>query len=103
MYTDNDILLGRARLGDELLGRSHDKCTPRSATPSCESCEDKCTPDVKKSWGLVGYPLAMVYSPVQSFASLYELDDGFARGTIFSELDLPFLAYNEKGGSCCGQ
>lgn len=47
------------------------------------------------SWGLYGYPLAMVYSPVQSFDALLEPAEGLAAGTIFRELALPLEA---KGG-----
>ena len=57
-----------------------------------------------KSYGLSGYPLAMVYSPMQEFDKLYELDKGFNAGTIFSELDLPFsgrsLKYKGNTGGC---
>lgn len=38
------------------------------------------------------YPLGMAYVPVQRWGKIYDLDDGFSRGTIFPELDLPFLA-----------
>ena len=37
-----------------------------------------------------GVSLAMVYSPCQAFADLYEPEAGIARGTIFKELDKPF-------------
>lgn len=47
------------------------------------------------SWGLYGYPLAMVYAPVQCFGELYEPDEGLSQGTIFRQLDLPFTG---KGG-----
>ncbi len=50
--------------------------------PSCDTGNS--------DYGLKGYPLAMVYSPMQEFVNLYELDKGFNAGTIFSELDLPF-------------
>ncbi|MBQ6818354.1 MAG: spore coat associated protein CotJA [Clostridia bacterium] len=38
--------------------------------------------------------LAMGYVPVQVWRELYEPSEGFPRGTIFKELDLPF-----KGGA----
>ncbi len=38
--------------------------------------------------------LAMAYVPVQVWQDLYEPEEGFRRGTIFRELDLPF-----KGGA----
>ena len=36
-------------------------------------------------------PLAMVYSPVQEWRDLYDNEAGHERGTIFKELDFPFL------------
>ena len=36
-------------------------------------------------------PLAMVYSPVQEWRDLYDSETGHERGTIFKELDFPFL------------
>ena len=36
-------------------------------------------------------PLAMVYSPVQEWRDLYDNEMGHERGTIFKELDFPFL------------
>ena len=42
--------------------------------------------------------LAMAYIPVQSFGDLYDVDEGFHQGTIFADLDKPFM-----GGGCnCG-
>lgn len=35
--------------------------------------------------------LAMATMPMQKWHELYETDQGFSRGTIFAELDLPFL------------
>lgn len=42
-------------------------------------------------------PLAMAYVPWQEFRKLYSVEEGFERGTIFCELDFPFLGYM-KGG-----
>jgi hypothetical protein len=36
-------------------------------------------------------PLAMSYTPIQLWQQLYDPADGFARGTIFMQLDLPFI------------
>ncbi len=36
-------------------------------------------------------PLAMVYAPVQEWRDLYDNENGHDRGTIFQELDFPFL------------
>ena len=38
-----------------------------------------------------GRPLAMVYSPVQEWQALYDSDTGLANGTIFKELEFPFV------------
>ena len=35
--------------------------------------------------------LAMAYVPTQRFVCLYEPETGFERGTIYKQLDLPFL------------
>ncbi len=41
-------------------------------------------------------PLAMAYVPMQQWCETYEPAEGWHRGTIFPELDLPFLG----GGGC---
>lgn len=41
------------------------------------------------------FTLAMSYTPIQRWEEVYEAETGFDRGTIFPELDLPFL-----GGAC---
>jgi hypothetical protein len=46
--------------------------------------------DTKDGWGLHNHPLAMVYSPYQSFRNVYPADMALDRGTLFAELDLPF-------------
>ncbi len=38
-----------------------------------------------------GTPLAMVYAPCQMWRDLYEPALALERGTLFKELDLPFL------------
>lgn len=40
--------------------------------------------------------LAMAYVPWQTWRDIYDTEKGFHRGTIFQELDLPFMG---KGGS----
>ncbi|MBT9778807.1 spore coat associated protein CotJA [Clostridium sp. MCC353] len=41
--------------------------------------------------GMERYSLAMAYVPWQQWKQTYALDRGFQRGTIFPELDLPFV------------
>lgn len=48
---------------------------------------------------VVVYPsLAMVYPPRQCWRDLYDADVGLERGTIFRELDKPFLGDKCKTG-----
>ena len=57
----------------------------------------------RKCWGLEGYPLASVFSPLQSFDKLFDMDTALHRGTVFAELDLPFMGESVyKGGNCRG-
>ena len=44
-----------------------------------------------KTWGLENHPLAMVYSPLQAWQSLYDPANALQHGTLFCELDKPFL------------
>lgn len=41
-------------------------------------------------------PLAMAYVPMQRWEKLYTPDVGFIRGTIFTQLDLPFIGEKEE-------
>lgn len=68
----------------------------RCETPSCNMNCDK-----RKSWGLEGYPLAMVYAPDQCFKDVYDMDTALMQGTIFGELDLPFMGESVTKGGCC--
>lgn len=52
-------------------------------------------------WGLKSHPLAMVYSPLQDFHQLYTPEVALERGTLFSELDLPFEGDKRRKGGCC--
>ncbi len=48
-------------------------------------------PDAGAQYPRGARPLAMVYSPAQEWRDLYENEAGHERGTIFQELDFPFL------------
>ncbi len=54
----------------------------------------------QRRWGLTGYPLSMVYSPMQEWRSLYDSETALMQGTLFAELDLPFMG--GRGGCGCG-
>ena len=109
MYMDNDTLTPKDRIGDEMLRRMLDsnQSRPPMDLPPRECCEKEdasCLP--RGGWGLRDYPVVMVYAPLQEFRNLYDLENALSHGTIFRELDLPFLgesiANSVKGGACRG-
>ena len=58
-----------------------------------ESCrmEEGTVPDAEGGC-VIGKSLAMVYSPYQHFEELYKEGEALCRGTVFRQLDKPFLA-----------
>ena len=71
--------------------RSEDR---RDTVCSCQkayesACESTCEDSLSEM------PLAMAYVPWQKWCNIYEICKGFQRGTIFAELDKPFLG---RGG-----
>lgn len=46
---------------------------------------------------LAALPLAMAYVPIQQWTQTYDTGVALMRGTIFPELDLPFMG---AGGAC---
>lgn len=71
MYDENLIL--------HLMGEQ----MPRGDASACPGGMAQCPHGAR--------PLAMVYSPVQEWRDLYDNEEGHDRGTIFKELDFPFL------------
>ncbi len=100
MYQNNDTRPQRDRISDAVLRNmlGMGELVGPSPAPSCQNMPTRSSlrlPD--------GFPLASVYSPTQVFRDLYDLDTALARGTLFKELDLPFLGQTVgKGGSCRG-
>ena len=94
MYMDDDTMTPRDRISDDMLRRMLDG-GENSATAPSPYAHNK----MRKSWGLVDYPLASVYAPLQEFRSLYDRETALHKGTIFTELDLPFRGETVmKGG-----
>ena len=61
------------------------------ATTTCDPASDP----------LDGRPLGYSYTPIQRWRMLYRPAEGLSRGTLFSELDLPFMGMSvTKGGYC---
>ncbi len=58
---------------------------------NCNGC-----PTQSDSRVIAESPLARAYVARQVWRDIYCSDKGLARGTIFAELDLPFM-----GGACC--
>ena len=53
--------------------------------------------DRKVDFGCLNtFPLAMAYVPKQSWEDVYSADVGLSRGTLFPELDKPFLGRRTK-------
>lgn len=102
MYKD-DNLIPREGCNEALLrimteGKGNAPLQDLKSDCSCARKKESC----KNGWGLEGYPLAMVYSPLQSFDGLYDIDSALKQGTLFKELDLDFRGRRiDKGGKRC--
>ena len=104
MYTEDDTMTPRDRISEDMLRRmlngeyqnnaweQKDMSFQSEKYPRCET------------WGLKGYPLASVYAPLQEYRGLFDKETALLKGTLFSELDLPFMGASiaNKGGSCRG-
>ncbi len=69
----------------------HTPSPRREEMPPCTEPHHACPEERAKSC-LAGRSLAMVYAPCQEFESLYTPEQGLCRGTLFADLDKPFLA-----------
>lgn len=65
---------------------------PRYGRTSCISTP-QCNRDTESAGN---FALAMAYVPMQHFHNIYELDEAMQHGTIFPELNKPFMGW--KGG-----
>ena len=91
MYTDNSIASPSHRASEEILERM---LGPSTSMP------DRNTGSLRLP---EGFPLASVYAPTQIFRDLYGREEALAHGTLFRELDFPFLGQTvTKGGGCRG-
>lgn len=76
---------------DRMNGRTLRQGEQQSSMQGC---------DARTVFGRCAFPAAMVYTPQQSFENLYDKEKALAAGTIFRELDLPFLGKSvAKGGN----
>ena len=113
MYKDDDILSRRDRAAEDLLKQMLESNGGCGHENGCSQSDDSYGhfehgegmaryEDAHTSWGLHDHPLAMVYSPIQKWRNIYDGETALVRGTIFEELDLPFLGkcYCEKDNGC---
>ncbi len=84
-------------VGDDALPNLRPSPSQRNSNPE-HPCPSNCARGVCGGWGLENHPLAMVYSPCQAWRDAYSPEVALARGTLFSELDLPFEAQKCKRG-----
>ena len=105
MYMDNESPSPRDRISDESLQRILNHTRPRLSdlpeaehTPPCRENTPTCTPPM--TWGLRDYPPASVYAPLQEFRKLYDCDTALRNGTVFEELNLPFMGATVGKGGC---
>ena len=108
MYSENDHMnmTPRDRINEELLQRGNNQNFPPRANTriNCRGDDVDNAPYQRLTWGLDNYPLASVYSPIQIWRNLYEPDEALKKGTLFKELDLPFVCGERtQGGGCCGK
>ena len=103
MYKDDSTMGG---CNDSLLrmmieGKGNCADSPRNSCP-LEKNDCDCEEKSRMGWALTGYPLASVYAPLQVFDELYDLPTALKHGTVFAQLDLPFMGDRriKKGGSC---
>jgi hypothetical protein len=106
MYKDDNVIGGCSdsllRMMMEGRGNSCPVCEGEGCSHR-EGCNGGCDKS-GSSWGLHGYPLASVYAPLQEFDNIYDINTALKQGTVFKELDLPFMGNRRvsKGGNCRG-
>ena len=102
MYLEDDTLTPRDRISDTMLRRMLDDADHGGSGCNGNGKCNTATP-TRGSWGLKDYPLALVYAPLQVFRNLYDRETALQKGTLFSELDLPFMGESVmKGGKFRG-
>ena len=66
------------------------RCGRNYSSPAVHSNND---------WSMDHFALAMAYVPMQHFKNVYDLNEALSCGTIFPELNKPFMGW--KGGRSC--
>ncbi|MDO5602902.1 MAG: spore coat associated protein CotJA [Oscillospiraceae bacterium] len=63
-------------------------------------CDTNCACGGNGGSNACNLPLAIASVPMQKFRKLYQPDQGWRRGTIFAELDLPFKGRSQESEGC---
>ena len=84
-------------IGEQSLGAQRNSGGAQQR-PEERPCPSDCARGACGGWGIEARPLAMVYSPCQAWRDAYSPEVALSRGTLFSELDLPFEASKCKRG-----
>lgn len=71
------------------------KVYERSRPVSSEAENSRCTCRQQEETAPSERSLAMVYAEKQKFRNIYDTRSAIGHGTIFKELDLPFLGHKE--------
>ena len=102
MYSENDITAPYDRISDETLRKM--LVGEYRGNNEREQKDILSKDEMRETWGLWRYPLASVYAPLQEYRGVFDKDTALLKGTLFSELDLPFMGASiaNKGGSCRG-
>lgn len=102
MYTENKTNMPRESISDELLLRMLDS-TRSCCNVSNNSQNKNIVSDNRgrQTFGLEGYPLASMYAPLQKFKDIYDKETALSEGTVFAELNLPFMGASVVNGGKC--
>lgn len=60
-------------------------CSYRNLSPAAISCPNTVSGSIEQ------FPVGMGYVPWQQWSQTYTMEQGIQQGTIFPELDLPFV------------
>lgn len=105
MYTENKMNLSsctRREAGDMPLCGCDQNAEPIGyCDDNAYGMKERYCDACGSSFGLQGYPVGMVYAPIQHFDHIFDLDTALYKGTIFEELDLPFVCGKKMKGGCC--
>lgn len=85
--------MSQERMPQERMPQQNMSCSQGMVQPAVSSGQNACSRCgmMMSSPDMGGMPVAMAYTPWQQWSQTYPIEKGFTRGTIFPELDLPFV------------